>query len=65
MTNDTAIHPLILTKLYRPRAPEALVPRIHVFQRLQRSFHMPLTLVAAPAGSGKSLVVTSWLESCD
>ena len=56
MASETDTLPLIRTKLSRPRITGALVPRPR---------DRPLTLVAAPAGYGKTTLVTSWLATCD
>ena len=48
--------PLILqTKLHRPALPADLVPRAKVLDRLDAGRTLPLTLVSAPAGYGKTL----------
>ncbi len=57
--------PLISTKLYRPRITGELVPRPRLLQRLDRRRDRPLTLVVAPAGYGKTTLVSNWLETCD
>ncbi|HFE67298.1 MAG TPA: hypothetical protein ENJ93_08540 [Chloroflexi bacterium] len=57
-------HSLIIsTKLNRPRAPEDLVLRPQLFERLNRL--RPLTLVIAPAGYGKSALLSSWLDTAN
>ena len=50
------------TKLHRPRLPVDLVERSTVLARLNRYQRRPLTLVSAPAGYGKSTLVSSWIE---
>ena len=57
--------PLIRTKLYQPRVTGDLVPRPRLLQRLEQRRGRPLTLVVAPAGFGKTTLVSSWLEACD
>lgn len=55
-------HSLIIsTKLNRPRVPGDLVVRPQLFERLNRL--QPLTLITAPAGYGKSTLLSSWLDS--
>ncbi len=51
------------TKLYRPPLPADLVEREDLLERLEAGRRQPLTLVAAPAGYGKSTLVSSWLET--
>ena len=52
---------LIRTKLNHPRVVDELVPRPALFSLLGKQLEKPLTLVVAPAGYGKTTVVTSWL----
>jgi len=59
-----SVPPFILqTKLHRPTLPVDLVPRTKVLERLEEGRALPLTLVSAPAGYGKSLSIASWLDS--
>ena len=56
--------PLIVsTKLNRPLTARDLVPRTRLLKRLHNGRHRPLTLVTAPAGYGKSTLLSSWLET--
>ena len=55
---------LIRTKLYRPRLADDLVERPRLRAQLDRGLERKLTLVAAPAGYGKSTLVAGWLETC-
>ena len=56
--------PLILrTKLHRPRLASDYVARQRLLDRMDRVMEMPLNLISAPAGSGKSVVAAAWLES--
>ena len=50
------------TKLHRPRLPVDLVTRSAVLDRLSRYRQRPFTLVSAPAGYGKSTLVSAWIE---
>ena len=56
---------LIQTKLNRPPLPLDLVPRPRLIQCLELSRNRPLVLVSAPAGYGKSTLITCWAESVD
>jgi LuxR family maltose regulon positive regulatory protein len=57
-------HGLILgTKLYRPPVTEDYTPRISLEAKLDAGFALPLTLVCAPAGYGKSTSISRWLET--
>jgi LuxR family maltose regulon positive regulatory protein len=53
--------PLLVTKLRMPRPPPHLVPRSHLTEQLQRAMERPLTLIAAPAGFGKTTLLSAWL----
>ena len=57
--------PLIRTKLYRPLLQVDFVHRPQLLEQLDGWQHRPLTLVSAPAGYGKSTLVSYWLESLD
>ena len=56
---------VLQTKLYRPPLPADLVTRGGLIELLDRERNRPLTLVSAPAGYGKSVLVASWLEHND
>lgn len=53
--------PLLETKLHVPRRRRAEVTRTRLSERLDRGWESALTLVSAPAGFGKTTVLTSWL----
>jgi LuxR family transcriptional regulator, maltose regulon positive regulatory protein len=55
--------PLVETKLIPPRARPQLVGRPRLLQALDRLDGTELTLVSAPAGGGKSVLVGSWCET--
>ena len=65
MANETIAIPLIRTKLQRPPVVGDHVHRLHLLQRLDQRRQRPLTLISAPAGYGKSTLVSCWLESID
>ena len=52
---------LIATKLYVPRLRRDPVPRPRLTRLLARSGEARLTLVSAPAGFGKTTLLTAWL----
>ena len=54
--------PLILTKLNPPRASGRIVTRSRLHRWLEQSVELPVVLVSAPAGFGKSTLVASWLQ---
>ena len=57
--------PILLTKLHRPPINEVHLHRDHLLDRLSQARHRPLALVSAPAGYGKSTLVSCWLKACD
>src|SRR5262249_8018012 len=56
--------PLLATKLHQPRPRVQLVPRVHLVERLQRGLSGALTLASAPAGFGKTTLISQWLAGC-
>jgi LuxR family transcriptional regulator, maltose regulon positive regulatory protein len=52
---------LLATKFSVPRGPKAAVLRHRLLDLLDSGVQGPLTLVAAPAGAGKSALVSSWI----
>ena len=55
--------PLVETKLLLPRPRRDLVPRPRLADRLRHGAAAPVTLVAAPAGFGKTTLLTSWFAT--
>ena len=55
---------LLATKLNVPRALSALVPRPRLIERLDAGLRGRLTLISAPAGSGKTTLVSDWAGQC-
>src|SRR5665647_2481585 len=55
--------PLLETKLHVPRLRRDLVPRPRLSERLSRGAESALTLVSAPAGFGKTTLLTEWLAA--
>jgi LuxR family maltose regulon positive regulatory protein len=64
-THSPELPTLLRTKLHRPPITADLVARPRLHQRLDQRRERPLTLVSAPAGYGKTTLVSSWLETCD
>jgi LuxR family maltose regulon positive regulatory protein len=54
---------LLETKFYVPRPRPGLVPRQRLIERLDRGTTSKLTLVSAPAGFGKTTLLTEWLAA--
>src|SRR5256885_15339007 len=53
--------PLLRSKLRPPRLPARLVERASLLELLDEGQRQKLTLVQAPAGSGKSTLVAQWI----
>lgn len=56
--------PIIRTKLHRPPVAADVVCRKVLHARLDEGRRFPLSLTSAPAGYGKSTVISHWLETC-
>ncbi len=54
---------LIATKLFIPPARSELVRRPRLTDQLNRNRHHKLTLISAPAGFGKTTLVSEWIAS--
>ena len=59
--SPSARMPLLLTKLYIPRAHPDLVERPWLIERLNEGLRRNLTLVSAPAGYGKTTSLSTWI----
>lgn len=55
---------LIRTRFHQPVLPSDYVARLQLIDRLNRDLDRPLTLVSAPAGYGKSILVSAWMKAC-
>jgi LuxR family maltose regulon positive regulatory protein len=60
---NQSLRPLLTTKLHIPQARRDLVPRPRLFARLNQGLSSKLTLVSAPAGFGKTTLVSTWLAT--
>ena len=54
---------LLQTKLHVPRLRPFLVPRPHLIKALNQGLAGKLTLISAPAGFGKTTLVSSWIDT--
>ena len=54
---------VLRTKLYRPPVSADFVRRQRLHEQLDQGVELPLTLVSAPAGYGKSILVGAWAET--
>src|SRR6266536_2996044 len=57
--------PILATKLYIPRLRPNVVSRPRLIERLNEGLHRNLILISAPAGFGKTTLVSEWVASCD
>ena len=53
----------IKSKINIPKVKEKLVSRLVLFNKLNDAINYKVTLVTAPAGFGKSTLVSSWLTN--
>lgn len=55
--------PLVVTKFFVPIASHTLIARPRLTALLEESLKYPLTLVSAPAGFGKTTLLSAWVQS--
>ena len=56
---------LLASKLHVPQLRACLVARPHVFELLEQGRRQALTLISAPAGSGKTTILGSWMRETE
>src|SRR5258708_6039926 len=54
---------LLATKFFIPSSLHALIPRPRLTELLNTSLERPLTLVSAPAGFGKTTLLSTWIQT--
>src|SRR5215213_9706049 len=54
--------PILATKLFIPPPRPKVVRRPRLIERLNEGLHGKLTLISAPAGFGKTTLVSAWIE---
>lgn len=57
--------PILATKLYLPQLRPTIVSRPRLIERLNAGLHRKLTLISAPAGFGKTTLVSAWVALMD
>src|SRR5437588_8458637 len=57
--------PILATKLYLPRLRPNVVSRPRLLERLNEGLYRKLTLISAPAGFGKTTLVSEWVEGIE
>ena len=65
MVDRHEIVPILRTKLYRPPVARDVVVREELEARLETALRLPLTLVSAPAGYGKTTLASHYLENSE
>ncbi len=55
--------PILITKRYIPPTRAELVQRSELIERLKDGLDKKLTLISAPAGFGKTTLVSHWVEN--
>ena len=55
---------VLATKLYVPPARSKIVLRPRLIEQLNKGLHRRLTLISAPAGFGKTTLVSEWIADC-
>ena len=53
---------LLHTKLFIPPPRPVRVPRPHLIELLNKGLYRKMTLISAPAGFGKTTLVSEWIE---
>src|SRR5919199_3204047 len=56
--------PILATKLYIPPRRPNVVRRAQLLERLNAGLHRKLTLISAPAGFGKTTLISEWIAGC-
>jgi len=56
--------PILATKLFVPPPRPGVVHRPRLIERLNEGLHRRLTLICAPAGFGKTTLLSEWLSGC-
>ena len=58
-------HPLLQTKLNIPPIRAELVSRPRLVEQLSAGLERKLTLISAPAGFGKTTLISEWVQALD
>lgn len=56
---------IIYSKLFKPPITSDILCRERLIKDLNENFHKPLTIICAPAGYGKSILASTWLDQID
>ncbi|MBI5666981.1 MAG: tetratricopeptide repeat protein [Chloroflexi bacterium] len=61
MTHPADTYELLRTKLVAPQLQASLVPRKRLLDQLEHGLNYKVTLISAPAGFGKTTLVSEWM----
>ena len=61
----TKTKPILDTKLYIPPPRPKVVLRPRLIEGLNEGLQRKLTLISAPAGFGKTTLVSEWVNGCE
>ena len=62
LQTEEFVSSLLPTKLHRPPISVDIIPRVRLIDLLEQGVASPITLISAPAGYGKSIAASQWLE---
>lgn len=62
--NGSMSMPILATRLFIPPPRPELIQRPRLIEKLNKGMHRKLTLVSAPAGFGKTTLVSEWIAGC-
>ncbi len=62
---ESSITIILATKLYIPPPRPKIVHRPRLIEQLNRGLHGKLTLISAPAGFGKTTLISEWISGFD
>src|SRR5437762_4036634 len=62
--NRSVPTPILATELYIPPPRPKVVSRPRLLERLNEGLHRKLTLISAPAGFGKTTLLSEWFAGC-
>jgi LuxR family transcriptional regulator, maltose regulon positive regulatory protein len=65
INSEDTQYPLLDTKLYVPQPRSDVVQRKHLIDRLNDGFNHKLTLISAPAGFGKTTILSEWISQSE
>jgi ATP/maltotriose-dependent transcriptional regulator MalT len=63
LVDDAGRNRLLATKFFVPASPHTLIPRQRLHALLDECLHYTVTLLSAPAGFGKTTLLSQWLKT--